>query len=181
MLGTNKVIQHRYSYFYVFCLFVCLHTTEMETRSKAADEAILNKLQIMSETMLTKDHFDKEIKSINEKLDVHDKQFVDIEKRLTIVESNNVDYANDVYAEMHEQETRKNNIIIFNLPEQDMGLTNTVIWRKDKEVATDLLTDMQLRDDSDDNINMRVSRLGKFVEDKRRPMKLAFRNNEIRN
>ena len=153
----------------------------MGTRSKAADDAILKKLQAMSEVMLTKDHFDNEIQAVNEKLDAHDKRFEDIENRLTKVESNNIDYANDVYTEMHEQEKRKNNIIIFKLPEQDMELTKIDIWRKDKEVVTDLLTDMKLLDENGDNINMRISRLGTIAENKMRPMRITFRNTEVRN
>ena len=153
----------------------------MGTRSKAADDAILKKLQAMSEVMLTKDHFDNEIQAVNEKLDAHDKRFEDIENRLTKVESNNIDYANDVYTEMHEQEKRKNNIIIFKLPEQDMELTKIDIWRKDKEVVTDLLTDMKLLDENGDNINMRISRLGTIAENKMRPMRITFRNMEVRN
>ena len=148
------------------------------------NEAIMKELAKMSEKMLTKDHFDNEMKTINEKLSVHDERIEDIDQRLVNIETTITDNSNGVYEELYEREARKNNIIIFKLPEQ-----NTTIQRgnksdlivKEKEIVKDLFADMKLIDTIDDDIRMRVFRIGKLssTNTNPRPLKVVLFNSEI--
>ena len=79
----------------------------MGTRSKVADELIMKQLRDMSAFMLTKQHFDNEMKEIKDKLAQHDTRITDVETRLDKVESTNIENASEMYEELYEQEVRK--------------------------------------------------------------------------
>ena len=75
----------------------------MGTRSKAADDAIMKQLREMSSNMLTKVHFDDEMKAIDKKLKEHDGKIKDIDQRLTQVETTPINCADDIYKELYDQ------------------------------------------------------------------------------
>ena len=153
----------------------------MGTRSKAADEALLNEIRGLKDTMLTKEYFDQTMQPINEKLSLHDTQITEMDKRLTAVEKTKESYADAVYSEMHDQEKRKNSLVIFKLKEQNQQLTKKQIFKKERDDVMALFTDMKLVDNTGDNVNMRISRVGVYDEEKTRPVRVMLRNADVKN
>ena len=153
----------------------------MGTRSKAADDAIMKQLREMSSNMLTKVHFDDEMKAIDKKLKEHDEKIKDIDQRLTQVETTPINYADDIYKELYDQEVRKNNIIIFKMPEQNTeGINKSNVLEKEKEAVTNLFADMELIDAVDDRVSMRVYRIGNSTSPKPRPLRVILHHSDIR-
>lgn len=153
----------------------------MSTRStKSAESELLKEIKSMRADMLTAKHFDEKMEPINAKLELHDEQISDMSNRLKKVETTKEDYADAVYDEMHEQEKRKSSVVIFTLEEQNQQLPAKDIFKKDKLAVKSLFTDMKLLDPSGDNINMRVSRVGQFVEGKTRPLRVVLSNQDVK-
>ena len=153
----------------------------MGTRSKAADEALLNEIRGLKQTMLTKEYFDQTMKPINDKLSLHDTQISEMDERLTAVERTKESYTDAVYTEMHEQEKRKNSLVIFKLNEQNQQLAKKQIFKKERDEIIALFTDMKLVDTTGEIANMRISRVGVYGEGKTRPVRVMLRDPDVKN
>nr|CAH7715709.1 unnamed protein product [Callosobruchus chinensis] len=82
----------------------------------------------------------------------------------------------DVVSEISEREKRKNNIILFNVPEADRSKSANEQSASDKNVVVDVLKEI-IPEVSLDSI--KPIRLGVFTSSKKRPIKVTLDNNDI--
>ena len=138
-------------------------------------------LNALVENQVTKEFFTGEITKLNERLDEQDKAMKDVKKRLKIVEASSKTMPNDIYGEMHEQELRKKNAIIFGFPEQTNG-SRKERFERERNGVMKLLADMEI---SNNELKMRMHRLGKISanggsNNKPRPLKIILENQQMR-
>ena len=153
----------------------------MGSRGRSQD-SIDKQLKAILKNMLTKEHFDDEMSSIKTKLDEHEEKIKDMDERLEKVENGSTSASPDaVLTEIHDQDSRKKNVIIFKLPEHVSGNSKAQTYKKELKLITELCADMGIIDSVNDTINVRFSRLGKIPNPaKPRPMKVIFRYTAIR-
>ena len=148
--------------------------------ASSVEKEILKQLAALSDNQVTKQHFDDELSGIKSTLQVHENRISSIEERLTAVE-NTATNSDAIYKELYDQERRKSNIVIFKLPEQDDQRNKKQLFKKEYEQVKEMLIDMELLDSINDNIKMRLFRIGKtYNKEQPRPLKVIFRNNEIK-
>ena len=151
----------------------------MSTRSKAQEDILSKQLAEILEnqkSQLTKDHFDSEVNAIKDTLRDHTNEINQIKTRLEAVENRPDNDPNGIYKELYEQEVRKNNIIIFKMPEQTVG-NKLETSNKERQAINEMFMDMKLIDTEDDEISFRFTRLGKNPNtDNPRPLKIIFNN-----
>lgn len=81
----------------------------------------------------------------------------------------------DILMEISDRQKRKNNIILFNVPEQDQSKPVTEQRESDKQEVMDILS---IVDPSALEANVKPIRLGVFSESRTRPIKLSFQNED---
>ena len=117
------------------------------------------------------------IKNLSETVDALKQQITNLTSNLPKNDSN-YDYESMVQ-EVTERQKRKTNIILYNMPEQDPSLNNETRKNKEAELVSDFLKLLQ-----HDSGNERSSipelistpiRLGKYVTNKIRPIKLTLK------
>ena len=156
-------------------------STRNATGPSDVEKQILEQLAGLSENQVTKRHFDDEITGIKSTLQKHEDRFNAMEDRLAAVESttSNPDM---IYKELYDQECRKSNIVVLNFPEQNNHQNKREYYIQEHKQVKEMFTDMEIIDSVNDTIKMRLYRLGKTPNnDKPRPLKIIFRNNEIKN
>ena len=134
---------------------------------------------LLISNQVTKEHFDEKIKSLEKRIDGQEEKLKVIDDRVNKIED---DMPNDIYEEMHEQEIRKKNVIIFGLKEQS-GNNGKERYVKDMELAGRLLSAMKDIDlYSEGKLGFRILRLGRYNENSAspRPLKVSFSKSLIR-
>ena len=171
-------------------------------------KSIHDQLQQIIDNQVTKEYFDNEISKLNTRLNVHEEQIKDLEKRVKDLESSSnitptdtydkmqkdlekrmkdlLEYSSnitttDIYDEMHDQESRKNNVMILGMPEET-GKNNTVIFQKERRKVQKLLSELEI---TNSTIKTRLFRIGTKQENvetnKPRPLRITLDNNIMRN
>lgn len=132
------------------------------------------KLDILIKNQVTKTYFDEVVK----KLDV---RVTKNEDDISTIKSEIAEMPNNIYEEIHEQEKKKKNVVIFKLDEVEGVSDKKKKFDKEKEVVQELInnmTDFNLLSEGD--LKFRMYRLGKEDAPKPRPMVVSFDNNMLR-
>lgn len=138
---------------------------------------ILKQLKDIKDNQVTKEYFDEKVSNLENKIKDHDQKFETIEQRLTDVESTSLNQ-NTLYRELYEQESCKNNVIIFNFPEQSSSISKKKQRENEHKEMMKMFADMGIISNRvKDSVKMKMFRLGKDqLQDKIRPIKIIFRN-----
>lgn len=82
----------------------------------------------------------------------------------------------EIIYEITERQKRKNNIVLFNIPEPDQRTSKSLQAESDKNVVADILTEVSPEISAD---NIKPVRLGTFSDSKSRPVKIKLENLDI--
>ena len=145
--------------------------------SRATMNTINDKLELLINNQITKEHFEETIGRMEKRIDKNGKVIKAINTKVNNLET----MPTDIYTEIHDQEQRKRNIIIFKLNEHEGIMDKKERRNKEKETIGKLLHDMtDLNLLAEGNINYRIFRVGKDTAKKSRPLKVSFDNSFIR-
>ena len=141
--------------------------------SRATMNSINEKLELLINNQVTKEHFEETIGRMEKRIDKNEKDIKAINTKVNNLET----MPTDIYTEIHDQEQRKRNIIIFKLNEHEGIMDKKERRNKEKETIGKLLHDMtDLNLLAEGNINYRIFRVGKDTAKKPRPLKVSFDN-----
>ena len=157
---------------------------DTDETANISNETLNKKLDKLLEVTVTKQHFDTEIQRIDRKVDAQAAAVKAIDTRLSKAETNITTMPDAIYKEIHEQELRKKNIIIFKLPEENENLDKKAVFQKEKNTVNNMLIDMEVIRPTED-ASFRLLRLGKRstsgdIPPKIRPLKVTFQTNAFR-
>lgn len=82
----------------------------------------------------------------------------------------------EIVTEVSERQKRKNNIVFFNVAEQDQSVPSTERQNKDKSEVINVIT---IVDPEISISNIKPIRLGPFITGKTRPLKITVENEDI--
>ena len=131
------------------------------------------KLDLLLANQVTKAHFNEVVSKL-------DKRVAKNEEDISILKTKVDDMPINIYEEIHEQDIKKKNVIIFKLQEVDEN-DKKKKFVEERNVVQGLLNDMtdfELLSEGD--LNFRFFRIGKDNASKPRPMIVSFESNIIR-
>ena len=150
---------------------------------KAQMQQMQEKLKLLANNQVTKNHFDEKITPLQKRIDKQDEQLKKVDENFKKLEKKvEQEIPDTIYKEIHNQEKCKKSVVVFGLKEQP-GNNDKERYVLDKEKVGRLLTamnDFNLLSEGD--ISYRISRLGRFKaeSEKPRPLQISFNNFTIR-
>ena len=147
--------------------------------SRVTMQSLQDTLKLIVANQVTKEHFDNKISGLEQRIDGQDEKINSMDERIKKIEK---EMPNDILKEIHEQEIRKKNVIVFGMKEQTEN-NNKERYIKDKETIGKLLAtinDINLISEGD--IRYSIYRLGKYNANSPspRPLKISFSTAIIR-
>ena len=133
----------------------------------------------ISQNMVTKEHFDNEMKSLGARVEAQDAKLENMDQRLNKVENDTKTMPRNLYEELHDQEIRKKNIIIFGLKEASFDSNNKKeFYLKEQNTVSELISALGILS----VLKIRTFRLGKrsTTAQQCRPLKVTFESSTIR-
>lgn len=137
------------------------------------------KINALLDNQVTKKYFDDRLKKLEDRIDHQETKLVEVDTRLQTVESSVALLPDNIYTEMQDQELRKKNIMIFNLPEP-ISNDKKDRFKQENEIVRNILIDIEATTQNQ-QVHMKLLRLGKATaDDKIRPLRVTFRSAEFR-
>ena len=96
--------------------------------SRPTMNSINEKLELLLKNQVTKEHFEETIGKMEKRIDKNEKDIKTVNTKVNKLEK----MPTDIYTEIHDQEKRKRNVMVFNLKEQE-GITDKKERYKEKE------------------------------------------------
>ena len=155
----------------------------MGTRGERATlQSLSDQLKEVLANQVTKSYFDDKVKKLEDRMTKQEEDLGGLNQRVQKIEEDQEDLPVEIYSELHEQESRKRNVIVFGL-EEESGRNKIERYEKERRKMNELLKAMNDIDlVAEGDISMRLLRLGKIDTNRTtpRPLRITFANTIIR-